>query len=116
MCVACDRLRNRDHERHVRVARLGERRWDGDRDRIHLGQSRFVRARGKFPRFDQGGDLGARNILNVRLAAVDQIHDALAHVVADDTKASLREFDREREADVSKPDDADDGRSVSDTA
>jgi len=52
----------------------------------------------------------------VRLAAVDQIHDALAHVVADDTKASLREFDREREADVSKPDDADDGRSVSDTA
>ena len=41
-------------------------------------------------------------------------HDALAHVVADDVEAGLREFDRQRQADVAEPDHADDGGSVLD--
>ena len=54
-------------------------------------------------------DFGRRNVLDVRLAGIQQIDDALADVVADDVETGLRELHRQRQADVAEPDDADDG-------
>ena len=64
------------------------------------------------PAFTHRRDVRRRHILNVRLAAHEQLAHALAHVVADHVEAGFRELHRERQADVAQPDDANGGRSV----
>jgi hypothetical protein len=96
MRIASDGLRRRLNESHIRIASLAERRRYGDRDRIAASERALVR-RGLEPTgLQHCRDLGRTDVLYVRFAAHEQPAHAVAHVVADDMEASLRELHRER--------------------
>ncbi len=92
----------------------GFAQWSGytDAHSIHLFQNRKV-GRGFQPAgFHQAGDLFAGYILDVALAACDAVHLALVWVDACHVKASLCEDHRQRQTDVSQPQDGDFGAAV----
>ena len=73
---------------------------------MEIASQRPARSRQSSPRtpaFSIARDIGARNVLNVRLAAHEQLAHALAHVVADHVEAGFRELHRERQPDVAQP-------------
>jgi hypothetical protein len=98
------------------VARLRERRRHGDRHGVAAPELRLVVGRQEAAGGHLFGDLGGGDVLDVRLAGVEEVDDPAAHVVAHDGVAGLRELHGERQADVPEPDDADDGGAVGDAA
>ena len=112
--IATDCIGSSDYVTHVRVARLRQRSRHSDRDCIHLLHPRFFGCRLELSRLHQPRELRARHVLNVGLPRHQRLHDTLADVVANHLEARLREFQRQRQPDVSQADYADTGTSILD--
>jgi hypothetical protein len=87
---------------------------DGDGDRVGLGEPGVVGGGGEAAALDQVGDFLGGDVLDVGLALVQEVDDALADVVADDLEARLGELDGQGEPDIAEADDGDGGGAVVD--
>ena len=95
------------HDREVGLALARERRRQRDQDRVRLAQLLVARRRVDEAALDERREPLARDVGDVRLAAVERGDDVLEHVDEEDAAAGLGERGRERHADVAGADDGD---------
>ena len=95
------------HDREVGLALARERRRQRDQDRGRASELVVARRRAHETALDERREAVARDVGDVRLAAVQGGDDVLEHVEEQDAAAGLRERGRERHADVAGADDRD---------
>src|SRR5262249_33542766 len=100
-------IHGQDDIGEIRVAGLAKRRRHADVDRVHVVQLRHVVGRGQLLGLDGRGKLGARDVADVALALVDGVDLVEVDVEPGNLEPGLREFNRQRQADVPKTNDAD---------
>jgi hypothetical protein len=95
-----------DDVRHVRILGLSERSRDADRHDVALAEHAHVERRFETAQPAHLGDVRAGDVLDVAVAGIHDVHDAIRLLEADDLEPRLRHFDREREPNVAESDDA----------
>ncbi len=102
-----DLPRRRLDDGEVRLALTREWRGQRDQNRVRLAQLLVARGRVDEPALDERSQPLARDVGNVRLAAVESGDDIFDHVDEEDATVGLGERGRQRHADVSGADDCD---------
>jgi len=101
-----------DHVGEVGVFGLAQGRGDADVDGVDRVGRAQVGGRRQLAGLDQPRDGFTRDILDVRLAAIDRVHLALVEVDADDRKPRVPELHGQRQTDVAETHDAGAGGAV----
>jgi len=107
MEVFSDGFHRRDDEAHVRVFGLAQRRRDTDVDGVQVADYGEIGRRTEALLAYQLRDLGGRNILNVRFAAVQPLNLRLLDIDSGDVETDFRKLHRQRQANITQPDDSD---------
>jgi hypothetical protein len=91
-----DLARRREDDREVRLALARERRRQRDQDRRGVSQLVVVRRRREAAVADEPLELRVRNVLDVAVASVERVDDALHDVDEEHLAPGFRERVRER--------------------
>ena len=103
--VLGDLLDRRDDVGEVRILRLAQRRRDADVDGVDVRQDREIGGGAEAAGLDHRRDVRRRDVADVGLALRQRVDLARVEVDADDRQPGLGELDRQRETDISEPDD-----------
>jgi hypothetical protein len=99
-----------DHERHVGVLGLAQRRGDADVDRVEFRHGAVIGGGAQRAGADEGVDVGGQHVGDVRLAGGDRRNFSRVEVETRGGETRSCELHRERQADVTETDDSDTSR------